>query len=254
MRPTLKRDLFSGKLGGYIDRDFDAEPIGFSLPKFSGRVYDMKELRELSAMHERNCSSPLYWHKDTVKIKDQRNTNFCWMYGTVAGVETQYGKQGHNDLGLSPTSTACMTLDFKNEGGWGSWACEGINDYGIATYDKWENVSFDRSLPNRWDVKANMEKHDLHDFEDMGKLNFPAVASALLDEHDPAPCTGGFHWWGHLVLLLHVGFDSDNEPYLVFANSWGEDWGEQGYGVLTGEKMTPYESIRIGNVKPRSKK
>ena len=253
MIPTQKKELFSGNTGGYVPRNFEEEPLGSLLPKYTGKTYSKDDLRELSAMHEKNESSPLYWHRDTVKIKNQRNTNFCWMFGTVAGVETQYGKQGHNDLGLSPASTACMTLNFQNNGGWGSWACEGINEYGIATYDKWPNVSFDRSLPNRWDVKANMEQHDLHDFEDLGKYNFMSVASALLDEHDPAPCTGGFTWWGHLVLLLHVGFDKNNEPYLVFANSWGTDWGNDGYGVLTEDKMNPYESIRIGNVKPRSK-
>jgi len=254
VRPTPKKDLFVQETGGYIPRDFDSEPFGSTLPKFTGKVYSMKELRELSAMHEKNQSSPLHWHKDTVKIKSQKSTNFCWMFGTVTGVEAQYGKQGHTNLGLSPASTACMTLNFQNKGGWGSWACRGINDYGIATYDKWPNVSFDRSLPNRWDVKANMEQHDLHDFEDLGRENFMAVASALLDEHDPAPCTGGFTWWGHLVLLLHVGFDKEGKPYTVFANSWGASWGEQGYGTLTGDKMVPYESIRIGNVKPRSKK
>ena len=253
MIPTQKKELFSGNTGGYVPRNFEDEPLGSLLPKYTGKTYSKDDLRELSAMHEKNESSPLYWHRDTVKIKNQKSTNFCWMFGTVAGVETQYGKQGHRDLGLSPASTACMTLNFQNNGGWGSWACEGINEYGIATYDKWPNVSFDRSLPNRWDVKANMEQHDLHDFEDLGKYNFMSVASALLDEHDPAPCTGGFTWWGHLVLLLHVGFDKNNEPYLVFANSWGTDWGTNGYGVLTEDKMNPYESIRIGNVKPRSK-
>jgi len=39
---------------------------------------------------------------------------------------------------------------------------------------------------------------------------------------------------------------------VVFANSWGKDWGEKGYGVLLGDKAVPYEAIRIGSVKPRS--
>lgn len=247
---TVEADYYGT---GYVPRDFDKEPIGLNIPKFTGKVYDRAEWPELIKMHEKNKSRPLDWHLDGVKIKDQKNTNFCWAFGTVSGIETQYAKAGHNDLGLSPASTACLIHNFKNEGGWGTWACKGVNDYGIATYDKWPNVSFDRTLPHRWDVRANMEQHDLHDFEDLGRENLDAVVSVLLDEHNPAPVTGGFMWWGHLVLLLGVVEVGDGEYGIVFANSWGADWGDSdGYGVLTGSKMIPYEAVRVGAVKPRS--
>ena len=46
--------------------------------------------------------------------------------------------------------------------------------------------------------------------------------------------------------------DTDGEWGVVFANSWGKDWGDDGYSVLLGDKAVPYEAIRIGSVKPRS--
>jgi len=53
-----------------------------------------------------------------------------------------------------------------------------------------------------------------------------------------------------VILLKAVRYDG--QWGVVFANSWGKDWGEDGYGVLLGDKAVPYEAIRIGSVKPRS--
>ncbi len=237
---------------GYEDRDFDQEPAGLNLPLYGGKVYDRKDWPELMAMQDKNQSSPLDWHLDGVKIYDQRNTNFCWCFGTVAGVATQYAKTGIEVPEFSPASTACLVKKFQNVGGWGSQACNGIQKHGIATLGTWPNVSFDRGLPLKSEVKDDMHKHDLIEFEDLGVNNFDAAMSVLLDPLHAAPVTGGFTWWGHLVILLKA-VRVNGEWGVVFANSWGTDWGPaEGYGILLGDKAIPYESIRIGSVKPRS--
>jgi hypothetical protein len=237
---------------GYKRRDFKADPVGNLIPSFGGRVFDRKEWPELMAMQDKNQSSPLDWHRDGVEIMDQRQTNFCWCFGTVAGVATQYAKTGINTPEFSPASTACMIKGFKNEGGWGSQACNGIQRHGIATTDTWPNVSFNRQLPSLPSVREDMHQHDLIEFEDLGVNAFDEMMSVLLDPLHPAPVTGGFTWWGHLVILLKA-VRYQGQWGVIFANSWGKDWGESGgYGVLLGDKAVPYESIRIGSVKPRS--
>ena len=105
---------------GYEARDFDLDPVGLSLPLYSGSIFDRKDWPELMAMQDKNLSSPLDWHLDGVKIYDQRNTNFCWCFGTVAGVAAQYAKSGIDVLEFSPASTACLVKKFQNVGGWGS--------------------------------------------------------------------------------------------------------------------------------------
>ncbi len=58
----------------------------------------------------------------------------------------------------------------------------------------------------------------------------------------PAPGDSGD---GHAILI--VGYDgldtSDEGGTFVFRNSWGEDWGDQGYGYLSARCL---EQIRLG--------
>lgn len=239
---------------GYVPRDYTKDPVGFSIPEFTGKVYPRSEWDELIDLQEKNQSSPWHWHVQNCEIKSQARTNFCWCFGTVSGVETRYAMTGINPPNLSPTSTACLIKDFKNQGGWGTEACRGIQKYGIAEHRHWPTNSFDRTLPVRHDVRSNMHMHDLIDFEDLGYNRFDAVMSALLDPHDPSPVTGGFMYsfsGPHLVLLLRA-VKVGGEYGVVFANSWGKGWGVEGYGVLVGKDAIPQEAVRIGSVKPRS--
>jgi hypothetical protein len=143
-----------------------------------GECFDRSEWPELMEMQDKNHSSPLDWHKDCVNIMDQQRTNFCWCFGTCAGIATQYAKTGITPPEFSPASTACMIKNFANEGGWGSQACNGVQKYGIATTDTWPNVSFNRALPNQPKVREDMHLHDLHEFEDLGQLTTLTLLSA----------------------------------------------------------------------------
>ena len=170
----------------------------------------------------------------------------------MTGVETQYVAAGMPQLNFSPTSTALLTNGYKNEGGWGFDALRGVQQYGIADYDHWPNVSFSRDHYSKESVKSNMKRHNVIGFNDLGRYNFDAVMSALLCPIDPRPVTGGFSHWGHLVILLQA-VKVSGKWGVLFANSWGSDWGESGgYGILLGDKAIPTEALSIGRIKPRS--
>ena len=38
---------------------------------------------------------------------------------------------------------------------------------------------------------------------------------------------------GHAVLAVGYGRDSTGEEYVVIKNSWGDDWGENGFGKVS---------------------
>ena len=235
---------------GFVQR---GEYDSMKSPPYRGEIYPRKDWEELARLQELNHTSPLHSHKGRVGIMNQRSTNFCWCFGTVAGVATQYAKTGITPVPkFSAASTACQIKNFRNEGGWADEAVAGIQESGIATLDTWPNVSFNRSLPDNDKVKADSFLHNIVDFSDLGRSPFNVMISSLLDPVSPAPCTGGDNWWGHLVLCLQA-VKVGGEWGVVIANSWGTSWGSDGgYGVLLGDRAMPTESIRIGSVKPRS--
>ena len=235
--------------GGFVESPRNSDPFSSSAPAFQGPIYPESDWDELMALQEENQSSPYHTHLNNVDIMSQQRTNYCWMFGVVAGAANRYAATGIEVPKFSPASTACQIKNFQNVGGWGSEAAAGVQKYGIATTNTWPNCSFDRTLPNNPRVRNDSFRHNIVEFNALGRYNINAVASCLLDPINPSPCSGGYSHWGHLVLLLKVVRISGQIGFL-YANSWGKNWGDNGYGILLGSKAIPTEAIRIGSIKP----
>lgn len=217
----------------------------------SGPKYDRKDWPELMALQEKHRTSPLHVHKDyKVHVLSQERTNYCWMFGPVAGIANRYAAMDGVSPILSPAGPACQGKNYVNEGGWGEEAIGYIRKYGIPTQDVWPNCSFDKSLPDRPSVKKSSSLHNVVQFEVLESYDFDSVMSALLCPYNSSPVTLGLSFWGHLVLGLQA-IRYSGEWGIVFVNSWDYDWGDGGYGVLLGEKANPTEAVVIKSIKPR---
>lgn len=214
--------------------------------------YDRKDWPELMALQEKHRTSPYHIHKDyKVPVLSQKSTNYCWMFGTVAGMMNRYAMMDGVSPLLSPAGPACQGKNYRNEGGWGREAVEYIKEYGVPTQSAWPNCSFNKKLPEQPSVKKSSKKHNIVQFELCERYDFDTVMSALLDPYNSSPVTLGLLWWGHLVLGLQA-IRYDGEWGIVFVNSWDYNWGEGGYGVLLGDKANPTEAVVIKSIKPRS--
>lgn len=69
----------------------------------------------------------------------------------------------------------------------------------------------------------------------------PQLLKAGINEFDP------FEMTNHAVLLVGYGFDKDTkEKYWIVQNSWGEEWGEDGYfRIRRGTDECAIESIAV---------
>jgi hypothetical protein len=218
----------------------------------AGPRYDRKDWPELMALQEKERTSPLHIHKDyNVPVLTQERTNYCWCFGVCAGLMNRYAMMDGVAPLLSPAGPACQGKSFSNEGGWGEEAIGYINQYGVPTQDVWPNCSFNKDLPSRPSVIRSAGLHGVIQFEVLGSYDFDGVMSALLCPYNSSPVSIGYSWWGHLILGLQA-VRYEGQWGIVFVNSWDYDWGDNGFGVLLGEKANPTEAVVIKSIKPRS--
>jgi len=237
---------------GYESRDWDLHPEFSAEPEFSGPIYPRKDWVELIELQRRNKTSPMHIHKgNDIPVRSQGRYGYCWCWGLVNAIRNRYAAQGIDpNPDLNAHGTAAMWKRYANRGGYGSEACLAVEKYGIPTYEFWPAYSNDRSLEKDPRVAENRKKHKLVKFEEMPKDSFDAVMSCLIGI-DPSPVTLAYSWWRHLVCGLqglYRGTGRGVEFGFGFVNSWGKQWGSQGYGEVWNAKAKPFEAIAVRSV------
>jgi hypothetical protein len=239
---------------GYVPRDYELFPEGSTLSFDSSKPIPKSEWKSRIDYLNEIESMPIHWHRRLGQraIFNQRKSNYCWMYGTVAAVRNCYAVQGVGKVKLNPYAVAYLGKKGRNQGGFGAEACRYIDQYGIP--ETTVLPEFSKTL--RWDrlVKASARQNKICDFQEIGQNNFEGVVNCLIGD-DPAPCTVAFDWWRHLVCALGVTYDRQGNFGLLIVNSWGSKWGaggeSGGYGIIWGSKAVPFEAIAVRNVKAR---
>jgi hypothetical protein len=92
----------------------------------------------------------------------------------------------------------------------------------------WPNTAIDSRYWSKPEVQADYPRHRLlGTIADLGATDIyaEAVTVVLLG----APVVVCNNSWGHAYLLVDIDSISGNTIVGVFLNSWGLDWGDQGY-------------------------
>lgn len=165
-----------------------------------------------------------------MKVKNQSNLNYCWVFAPTSAVEGTWINQGQPYIELSPSSVGAVIKNGWNVGGWGLEALQHIADVGVAPDSMWPSLSRDVRLntPAMQAEKAKFRVVDWYVIQENSRRHL--ISAILRDLLVPI----GLNWWRHEVLACDAEW-IDGEACPVILNSWG-DWGDEGFGVLQGRR------------------
>ncbi|AEN03980.1 cathepsin-like cysteine proteinase [Helicoverpa assulta nucleopolyhedrovirus] len=192
-----------------------------------------------------NIRLPDYYDwRDTNKvtpIKDQGVCGSCWAFVAIGNIESQYAIRHNKLIDLSEQQLLdCDEVDLGCNGGLMHLAFQelllmgGVETEADYPYQGSEQMC---TLDNRKiAVKLNScFKYDIRDENKLKELVYTTGPVAIaVDAMDIINYRRGIlnqcHIYdlNHAVLLIGWGIEN-NVPYWIIKNSWGEDWGENGY-------------------------
>jgi len=179
---------------------------------------------------------------------DQNGQGFCWAYSTTSCVMLLRRVMGQPDVRLSAHAIGCMVKNFRDEGGWCGLSAKFHRERGCPSVQYWPEKSMSRSndKPETWE---NAKKHIVtEEWVDLSKavydqnLSFDAVATCLLCN---IPVAVDFNHWSHSVCAIELVETERNSFGLKILNSWSDQWGDKGTGILRGSKAIPDGAVAL---------
>lgn len=233
----------TGGMKGRMPRDWSLEPFGslsfaapFSGPTIPRSEWDerIRDLEKAQARISDICEAM------GVKIKDQKSTNYCWVFATTTCAEIIRAVQGQDHVDLSPSSVGAKIKNFRNEGGWGTESLRYGVEHGWVPSSMWPDTALDR----RYDTpqaEASRAKYQVDEWWELQPGNFEQLATCLLGGF---PVSIGLSWWGHQVCASDlVKLDGAGNYGVRIRNSWGTVWSQNGQAILTERKATPDDAV-----------
>lgn len=174
-------------------------------------------------------------------VKNQKQCGSCWAFSATENIESVWIRAGHSAVELAPQQIVdCDTTDDGCQGGFPSRAFEYViraggmekeSDYPYTARNGRCEAQKDKMV-----VKISSFKYatqSRNETEMQVRLQDWAPLSICLDASQWSSYRGGVlthcgNQQDHCVQL--VGWNKEsNPPYWIVRNSWGEDWGMNGY-------------------------
>lgn len=234
---------------GYTGRNYDEHPmhgLGPASANMGEPLISEKDLRDYwipTKTREKSWPSD---HCDRVGsiVKNQANSNYCWIHAPVRGMEVHYVLMGGKKFTLSAFYPGAQIKGGRNQGGSGIVGVEWLVKNGTCVEDFHPPMDFSYRNPSEEKVK-NALLHQITSYVECDPRNHQEIWTRLCYNK---PVTVGIPDWGHEVLLTFMIWDSAAGPLFGFDNSWDRTWGTNGRGVLRGRKSIFDEAGSIESV------
>ena len=169
---------------------------------------------------------------DKLEPHDQGGTNYCWAHGSVRTAEVLRVFEGQEALILSAESIAVPLTGGRNRGGYPEEALHQLRNFGACTQYYWpKNDRNEKNAMSGWEENAKL--HRLIRWVDVKGFDVQMTLALLR-----VPVAIGLSWWGHLVCQLDPVHFGGNDFGIGCDNSWGADYGDNGYFILTEKRGT----------------
>lgn len=185
------------------------------------------------------------WRKENAvtSVKNQGNCGSCWAFSTTGSIEGIVAIKNGELFNISEQQLVDCSNNYGNNGCEGGLMDNGFKyviDNGLCSEKEYPYEAVDGKCK---ECKSIIEIKNYHDIESNEKVLKRAVSqqpvSVAIQANlssfrfysngvysDPM-CGNGLD---HGVLIVGYGYDLMlNKEYWIVKNSWGEDWGENGY-------------------------
>lgn len=236
------------KVCGTIPRDYNVQPPEvFASPDEMELIpeseYDAR-IEEKEATKSRMSDLRL-----GIASLDQNGVGYCWAHSTTHAVTILRLRNNQPFVPLSAFSVAAIIKKGRDEGGWCGLSAEFARNTGIAPQSKWPQGNRNYSQLDTPEMRAEMAKHRItEDWVDLRKqvwdrnLTMKQIFTCLLLN---IPLALDFEWWGHSVCGLDMVKIERGSYGIRIWNSWSDSWGDNGMGVLQGDKCIPMGAIAV---------
>lgn len=207
------------------------------------QVYSEAETKQRIAVKTANKS----WLKDRVyslERMDQNGYGQCWACGPCVAFRSASARQGGfvRLLSMNPLARDSGYRNWGSGGGDPSDSVETLCTKGTARctlpngQPLWPQDSSGHS--EKWDTSAAKADYDNNRVTvcieiRSGSAGFLEFCSAIIQDI-PLVCT--WSWWNHVTAANWLAVSSSGEIQVGIENSWGEDYGDNGFGLLAGSR------------------
>ena len=188
------------------------------------------------------------WRTDgyVTPVKNQEQCGSCWAFSAVATLEGQHKKNTGKLLSLSEQNLVDCSQNFGNNGCEGGWPTSGLEyiiyNQGVDTEQSYPyKGTDDKCAFNKTNIGGNLTQvvnitkgnvSELnHAIATVGPISVAIVATPQFQMYQSGifelnNC--GIEPLNHAVTAVGYGF-SGNKTFYIIKNSWGPDWGMDGY-------------------------
>lgn len=256
-RPVDSDGIEYGK--GLVERDYSTHPVGYCDGSTTfGALNDELPLIPWEAMPDliadkvrnktqlsdiRNIGN----NGDPIPSLDQNGQGYCWAYSTTSAIMLLRAAAGMPHVRLSGHSIGCVVKGFRDQGGWGALSLDFAMKNGVQPTSLWPEKSMKRDFNTEANWKEAQKYRVVEGFIDLDEpvysrdLSLQQRFTCLLCN---IPVIGDRSWWSHSTCDVDLIDDNpslkpDNPlRYAVRTwNSWRDSWGNNGMGVIRGNKV-----------------